>query len=76
MMTMPGPSDPGPILLENPSHGESCPNCGKLTRRWFYEATTIYLECEHCGFKGQVNNTPLSGVRVDSTSRRVEPLEA
>ncbi len=76
MMNMPGPSDPGPVLLENPSHAEFCPNCGGLTRHWFYEATTIYLECERCGFKGQVNNTPLSGVRVDSTSRRVEPLLA
>lgn len=73
MTTMPGPSDPGPILIDNPIHGEYCPKCGQLTRRWFYEATTIYLECEHCGFKGQMNSTPVSGVRVDGTSRRVAP---
>lgn len=76
MRTMPGPSDPGPILMDNPSHGEYCPSCGRLTRRWFYEATTIYLECEHCGFQGQVSNTPLSGIRVDSTSRRVGAVRA
>jgi hypothetical protein len=73
---MPRPVDPRPVLQDNPGHGEDCPNCGKPTRLWFYDATKAQLKCKHCGFKGQVSNTPIPGLHVDSTSRRVWPMRA
>ena len=54
-----------------PSHPEACPQCGKLIWNWQYLSTRIWLECEHCSFKGMVSNTPVHGSNTDSQSRKV-----
>jgi len=54
-----------------PLHPENCPRCGKPTWNWYYLSTRIWIECEHCGFKESVSNTPVSGANTDSTTRKV-----
>jgi ribosomal protein L37AE/L43A len=53
-----------------PSHPEVCPRCGKPTWNWSYLSVRIWIECEHCGFKDSVSNTPVSGANTDSTTRK------
>ena len=56
-----------------PSHPEVCPNCGKLTWNWQYLSVRVWIECEHCGYKDSVINTPVHGANTDSTSRKPTP---
>ena len=59
-----------------PSHPETCPNCGKRTWNWYYLSARIWIECEHCGFKDMVSNTPVSGANSDSTTRKMPLTKA
>jgi len=53
-----------------PSHPEVCPRCSKLTWNWFHLSNRIWIECEHCGFRDSVSNTPVHGASTDSMSRK------
>src|SRR5438876_348973 len=44
-----------------PLHPENCPRCGKPTWNWYYLSKRIWIECEHCGLKESVSNTPVIG---------------
>jgi len=54
-----------------PPHPERCPRCGKPTWNWYYLSVRVWIECEHCGFKDSVSNTPVGGAGTDSTTRKM-----
>ena len=58
-------------LVMRPSHPEVCPQCGQRTWNWSYLSVRIWIECEHCGFKDSVSNTPVSGANTDATTRKM-----
>jgi len=39
-------------------------------------STRIWIECEHCGFKDMVSNTPVSGANSDSMTRKMPLTKA